>query len=94
MNNLINYHNEDNSLGIWLYNSFLYGNISYVDTSRLGIQGNRDGKECEAHEGSKLSLQNAYDKITNKKDKLLLLGHKLNLDKMAYCWYRYFGERH
>ena len=44
--NLIEYHNEDASTGIWLHNSYLSKNISYVRGNK--IQGVRGAGQCRA----------------------------------------------
>ena len=89
--NLIEYQNEDTSMGIWLDESPFIGNITFGRSNSIAAINLDNKKSYLCEENSVLGdKQRNNFKNKHKNNRIISLGHNLTPNEMKFCWKELF----
>lgn len=100
--NLVEYHNEDASVGIWLKNTKIFDQINYIKIHKRNLLFFYDHQNpdifCSPYMAEKIKVNNrkSFDKtnyMPHTFNQLLVIGHKLNAQEILDCWESYMGGK-
>ena len=83
---LIEYHNEDATVGIWINEAPWSSDVVIVQEANRHWYANHDGMDhC---------FQNQNGIVYNRGNQYFVVGHKLSASRMKQCFNELFGARH